>query len=283
MTTLPFVQLRSLESIIPFKSVVEGFLAKYGPSNEITEASYAEFMVLSNSIVTWLKKEYAEEVSNTSLFYDNGRNTPPYMVIDRSGPAYKGLDAWLSAQTRTEPHGGSIGAQELFNASPAGIMFRQIPALLLAYSMCKQEKIDLVERKRKQKEDLLKKIAYYKDYLTSNIVIRFNLVKNAYRYSIKKLPIVFEAFNGYVPSLDLGGGSIRDREIQRQEQILRCPITKKIYDFACKKGEEMVAIANAKREEDRRKVEEQFWALEKRKADLLAESIAEALTKRNLH
>ena len=277
MTSLPFLQLRSLESIDPFKGDVESFLAKYGASNEISEAAYAEFIRLTDRIIAWLKREYAKEESNTSLFYDDGRNTIPYMIVDRSGPAYKGLDAWLSAQTRTEPHSGSIESQEMFNASPAGKMCRLIPALTLAYHMCQQEKKKSIKQDPRYKH-------FYRMYLWEclhNRFFPFSYITNSYYYDLPVYDMTYLIYKYFNPSCIVYSDYARTHGVPppTREDLLRlCPFTREMYSAACRLGEKKAAELNAN---NKMKAEKKREA-EKRKTDILAEAIVDAMVKRGL-
>ena len=163
-----FDYLDGLHEIEPFKTEVEEMRSKYGmpliymwnphsncggragASNEF----YAEFLKLKERIVAWLKKEFPVEVSNDKIFRDDGRNIAFPFGMDFNAHYYKGLDAWLGAQTRPSPHYGNPGAQWAYETSNGGCMSSMVNALLQAYRLCKSE---AEKRKAKMEEEALRR------------------------------------------------------------------------------------------------------------------------------
>ena len=111
--------------------------------------SEAEFQALRARIVAWLKKEYPVETGNPRLFYDSSPALP------------KGLDAWITAQTRTMPCGGNFGAQQVWEGSLEGRRAREVRALLVAQETCHQERIN----RPKREKALTAKITEWRDRL----------------------------------------------------------------------------------------------------------------------
>jgi hypothetical protein len=238
-TSTPIPHLYGLESILPFKAEVEALRVKY-PAADATEAFYTEFMKLNGRIVAWLKAEYAVEIrSNSHMFRDTGKNMVMAFGIDLSNPAYCGLDAWITAETRTEPCGGNFGSQQVYEGSPLGRINRQTRALVSAYSMCQQERIAMPKRQLA----LEKKIEEWKKRLCDSIWLDFD---GEYRIGPKRsmMSIIYEMRSAFISDryyyMDIPKGVSND-------QYLECPITLQIHKFAMKRGDQLVKEAKAKR------------------------------------
>jgi len=246
-TSTPIPHLYGLESILPFKAEVEALRVKY-PAADATEAFYTEFMKLNGRIVAWLKAEYAVEIrSNSHMFRDTGKNMVMAFGIDLSNPTYRGLDAWITAETRTEPCGGNFGSQQVYEGSPLGRINRQTRALVSAYSMCQQERIAMPKRQLA----LEKKIEEWKKRLCDSIWLDFYgkyqigpMTPMSSMMLTSRRPLIYEMRSAFISDryyyMDIPKGVSND-------QYLECPITSQIHEFAMKRGDQLMQEAKAKR------------------------------------
>ena len=147
MTAITFDYLAGLDTIPPFKEVVETLRKKYGyplkyfndPTSNtggrpgVTEEFYKEFTVLSSNIIEYLKKEFPVETTDGKLFYKAPHPETPY---NPGNPFSGGLESWIGAQTKPEPHYGYPGCQWFYETSNTGRVAKTVPTLLSAYTMC---------------------------------------------------------------------------------------------------------------------------------------------------
>ena len=235
----PIPHLYGLEAILPFKAEVEALRVKY-PAIDAIEVFYTEFMKLNGRIVAWLKAEYAVEIrSNPHMFRDTGKNMAMTFGVDLSNPAYRGLDAWITAETRTEPCGGNFGSQQVYEGSPLGRINRQTRALVLAYSMCQQERIAMPKRQLA----LEKKIEEWKKRLCDSIWLEFD---GEYRIGPKgsKGSIIYEMRSAFISDRYY---YMEIPKTVKNDEYFDCPITLQIHKFAMKRGDQLVKEAKAKR------------------------------------
>lgn len=255
----PIPHLYGLEAILPFKAEVEALRVKY-PAIDATEVFYTEFMKLNGRIVAWLKAEYAVEIrSNPHMFRDTGKNMVMTFGVDLSNPAYRGLDAWITAETRTEPCGGNFGSQQVYEGSPLGRINRQTRALVLAYSMCQQERIAMPKRQLA----LEKKIEEWKKRLCDSITVTFHpthihsvtdsrgreigveIVPEFYQYHIgDKMSLIYEMRSAFISDRYL---YMEIPKTVKNDEYFDCPITSQIHKFAMRRGDQLVKEATAKR------------------------------------
>jgi len=219
--------------------------------------SEAEFQTLRARIVAWLKKEYPVETGNPRLFYDSSPALP------------KGLDAWITAQTRTMPCGGNFGAQQVWEGSLEGRRTREVRALLMAQEMCHQERIN----RPKREKALTAKITEWRDRLFRARLSGSSQPKSK---SLEKYRALFAAMRTAFCRED----RITYEEMESPvEGFYDCPITNNIADFVDKK---MRAVIKEKEEKVRREKELERDRDERRKADLMANAIVEAMIRRGL-
>jgi len=232
--------------------------------------SEAEFQTLRTRIVAWLKKEYPVETGNPRLFYDNGAN-----LIMPSSAFPKGLEAWITAQIRPVPCGGHFGAQQIWEGSLEGRRERMAHALSVAHDMCKQERI---ERPKREKA-LEKKITEWQDRMYRHMLywvkIPHTLIgkDNRDKYRVERKILID----------DMKAAFYNDRATYEGRIVhigfYDCPITNRILAFVEEKEK---AIDREAREKRKREKEALRWQNEKRKADLLANAVVEALVRRGL-
>ena len=147
MTAITFDYLAGLDTIPPFKEVVETLRKKYGyplkyfndPTSNtggrpgVTEEFYKEFTVLSSNIIEYLKKEFPVETTDGKLFN----------VGD--------LTSWIGEQIRPAPHYGYPGCQWFYETSNTGRVAKTVPTLLSAYTMCVSARKVRLEKESKAK------------------------------------------------------------------------------------------------------------------------------------
>ena len=147
MTAITFDYLSGLDTIPPFKEVVETLRKKYGyplkyfndPTSNtggrpgVTEEFYKEFTVLSSNIIEYLKKEFPVETTDGKLFN----------VGD--------LTSWIGEQIRPAPHYGYPGCQWFYETSNTGRVAKTVPTLLSAYTMCVSARKVRLEKESKAK------------------------------------------------------------------------------------------------------------------------------------
>ena len=201
MNTITFDYLDRLDTIPPVKDAVDTLRKKYGyplkyyhdPTSNtggrpgVSDAFYAEFTTLSSNIIAYLKKEFPIETADSAVFRDNLQNlVNPFGMV-----AQTGLDAWIGAETRPEPHGGYPGCQWIYETSPSGRVAKTVPTLVRAYTMCVSAKAArtekevrfaeskrIAEEKQKAKDDAAKlayqrKVSHYTKLLCDSLGIHY--------------------------------------------------------------------------------------------------------------
>ena len=162
MTAITFDYLAGLDTIPPFKEVVETLRKKYGyplkyfndPTSNtggrpgVTEEFYKEFTVLSSNIIEYLKKEFPVETTDGKLF---NVQLPPRTLFNPGNPFSGGLESWIGAQTKPEPHYGYPGCQWFYETSNTGRVAKTVPTLLSAYTMCVSARKVRLEKESKAK------------------------------------------------------------------------------------------------------------------------------------
>lgn len=231
--------------------------------------SEEEFQALRVRIVAGLKKEYPVETGNPRLFYDNGAN-----LIMSSSALPKGLEAWITAQVRPVPCGGHFGAQQIWEGSLEGRRERMSHALSVAHDMCRQERI---ERPKREKA-LEKKITEWRDRMYDHMVNCSKL-----QHLRGKIYSDYRKCNGGRILIDAMKAAFYNDRATYEGMIATpppigwydCPITNRILAFV---DEKEWAIVNEAKEKRKKEKESD----EKRKADLMANAVIEALVRRGL-